>query len=187
MKRILFIMIALLVTQLVFSSLLYDFAYDFFRQRKVPEVHAKLMASVFEEESKNIPVSVDPLYILAFGMSETGFVNTFGDSGKAVGYFQLHENAVIYVANFYQDVREFKKQHRVHSELIRYPDWQLKIAYRYFYLTLKHVHNWDIVRAISAYNGRKDRYNEYVIKFFQEYSRIVKAFIEFSKSYTAFK
>ncbi|MFN6992419.1 MAG: hypothetical protein ACK4MM_06855 [Fervidobacterium sp.] len=183
MKRIFFVIIALLLTQVVFSSILYDFAYAFLKQRKVPDVHAEIMASVLEEESKNIPLSVDPLYILAFGMAETGFVNTFGDSGKAVGYFQLHENAVIYVANFYQDVREFKKQHRLHSELIRYPDWQLKIAYRYFYLTLKHVHKWDIIRAISAYNGRKDRYNEYVIKFFEEYARIVKTYTEFSKNY----
>lgn len=183
MKRFIIIMIAILLSQSIFCGVLYDFAYQFMKQKKVPEQHAKLMASVLEEESKKIPSSIDPLYIFAFGMCETGFVNTFGDNGKAVGYFQLHENAVIYVANFYEDVREFKKNNRIHSDLIKYPDWQLRIAYRYIYLILKNVHNWDIVQAIAAYNGRKDRYNQYTVNFFRYYSDIVKMYTNYLTLY----
>lgn len=187
MKRFIGFIIAIFLSQIVFCMNLYDFVYQFMVGRKVPEPHARLMASVLVEESKKIPSSIDPLYMLAFGMCETGFINTFGDNGKATGYFQLHENAVIYVANFYEDVREFKKKNRIHSDLIKYPNWQMKIAYRYIYLILKNVHNWDIVQAISAYNGRKDRYNEYTVKFFKYYSDIVSMYTKYLSLYASKK
>ena len=90
------------------------------REQKVPENHARVLAKTLEEEAAKVPDVIDPLFMLAFGLSETDFMNVFGDSGKAVGYFQLHEDAVFYVANFYDDVKEFKKQHRNHVELIQY-------------------------------------------------------------------
>lgn len=187
MKKSIVIIIAILLSQVFFCGPLYDFAYQFMKEKKVPEQHARIMAKVLEEESKKIPSSIDPLYLLAFGMCETGFVNTFGDKGKAVGYFQIHENAVIYVANFYEDVREFKKNHRIHSELIKYPDWQMRIAYRYVYLILKHVYDWDIVQAISAYNGRKERYNQYTVKFFKYYSDIINMYSKYLSLYATKK
>lgn len=176
MNKFIVVAIIVLFLETCFSGVLYNFAYQFMIEKKVPEQHARLMAFVLEEEAKSIPLSIDPLFMLAFGMCETGFVNAFGDKGKAVGYFQLHENAVIYVANFYDDVRQFKKNNRIHAELIKYPDWQLKIAYRYIYLTLKNVYNWDLIQAIAAYNGRKDRYNQYTVKFFKNYSDIVQMY-----------
>ncbi len=186
MKKLTIIILAVFLSQVVFSGVLYDFTYQFLKSRKVPEQHAVVMAKVLEEETKII-ANLDPLLVLAFGLTETGFVNTFGDNGKAVGYFQIHEDALFYVANFYEDVRIFRKSLSSHSELIRYPDWQLKIAYRYLYLTLKNVHKWDITMAISAYNGRKDRYNEYTIKFFRNYSDVINEYYQFSKSYLSRK
>ncbi|MGC8902203.1 MAG: hypothetical protein ACP5KD_02480 [Fervidobacterium sp.] len=182
MKKLLFLMLAIFISQFLFCSALYDFTYYFLKQNKVPEQHAVIMAKVLDEETKIVPSIIDPLFILAFGLTETGFVNTFGDNGKAVGYFQIHENAVFYVANFYQDVREFKAKHRSHADLIRYPDWQLRIAYRYIFLSLKNIHGWDITKAISAYNGRRDKYNEYTVKFFKNYSEIIRQYMNFNQT-----
>ncbi|HOK87959.1 MAG TPA: hypothetical protein PKI14_08195 [Fervidobacterium sp.] len=179
-KRAFVAVFAILLSQIVLGAMLQDFAYLFLIEQKVPESHAKLLAQTLEEEAEHIPESVDPLLMLAFGLSETNFMNVFGDSGKAVGYFQLHENAVFYVANFYDDVKEFKKQNRNHVDLIKHPDWQLRIAYRYMYLTLKNVHNWDIIKAISSYNGRSDKYNIYVVNFFRNYAMVVEKYLDFS-------
>ncbi len=182
MRRFLTFAVFVLLAQLVFSGELYDFAYSFMIKQKVPENHARLMAKALEEESLKIPKVVDPLFMLAFGICETGFINAIGDNGKAVGYFQLHENALFYVTNFYEDVRKFKQENRNHLSLLNYPDWQLRIAYRYFYLSLKYIFDWDIVRAISAYNGRSDRYNVYTVKFFSNYGNIVREYTEFINS-----
>ncbi|MGB4263392.1 MAG: hypothetical protein WBJ29_07640 [Fervidobacterium sp.] len=181
-KRAFVAIFAIIFAQIVFSATLQDFAYSFLREQKVPENHARVLAKTLEEEAAKVPDVIDPLFMLAFGLSETGFMNVFGDSGKAVGYFQLHEDAVFYVANFYDDVKEFKKQHRNHVDLIQYPDWQLKIAYRYIYLTLKNVHNWDIIKAVSSYNGRSTKYNEYIIKFFQNYTLVVQKYLDFTNN-----
>uniref|UniRef100_A0A7C4RXR0 Transglycosylase SLT domain-containing protein n=1 Tax=Fervidobacterium pennivorans TaxID=93466 RepID=A0A7C4RXR0_FERPE len=181
-SKILMIVLLISISNVVIAGELFEFAYVFLTSRKVPENHAKLMAKALEEESKIVPKSVDPLYILAFGLTETNFMNIFGDQGKAVGYFQIHENAVFYVANFYEDVRQFKEQHRNHAELINYPDWQVKIAYRYIYLTLHYVFDWDLARAISAYNGRLDKYNTYTVKFFNYYAKIISEYVAFLDS-----
>ncbi|AFG34458.1 hypothetical protein Ferpe_0317 [Fervidobacterium pennivorans DSM 9078] len=187
--KIIWIILLITISQTLIAGELFEFAYVFLTSRKVPENHAKLMAKALEEESKIVPKSVDPLYILAFGLTETNFMNIFGDQGKAVGYFQLHENAVFYVANFYEDIRQFKQQHRNHAELINYPDWQVRIAYRYIYLTLRYVFDWDLARAISAYNGRSDKYNIYTVKFFSYYANIINEYVSFlhSKSLSARK
>ncbi|WP_448375618.1 hypothetical protein [Fervidobacterium sp.] len=182
MKRYTILVVLFIAIDIIFAGELYDFAYNFLLKQKVPENHAAIMANVLEEEKEIIPKSVDPLYMLAFGLAETGFSNVFGDYGKAVGYFQIHESAVFYVANFYEDVREFKKKVRNHSDLINYPDWQLRIAYRYIYLSLRYMFNWDLARAISAYNGRRDKYNEYTIKFFGYYTHIIKEYMIFQNS-----
>ncbi|AMW32177.1 hypothetical protein SAMN04488510_12012 [Fervidobacterium changbaicum] len=176
------ILLLILSVNSILAGELYEFAYVFLVNHKVPENHAKLMAKALEEEAEIVPKSVDPLYMLAFGLSETNFRNIFGDQGKAVGYFQLHENAVFYVANFYDDVKQFKQQHRNHVELINHPDWQLRIAYRYIYLTLRYVFDWDLARAISAYNGRSDKYNVYTIKFFHYYTKIISEYVAFLNS-----
>lgn len=181
-KRAFVAIFAIIFAQIVFSATLQDFAYSFLREQKVLENHARVLAKTLEEEAAKVPDVIDPLFMLAFGLSETDFMNVFGDSGKAVGYFQLHEDAVFYVANFYDDVKEFKKQHRNHVDLIQYPDWQLKIAYRYIYLTLKNVHNWDIIKAVSSYNGRSTKYNEYIIKFFQNYTLVVQKYLDFTNN-----
>ncbi len=181
-KRAFVAIFAIIFAQIVFSATLQDCAYSFLREQKVLENHARVLAKTLEEEAAKVPDVIDPLFMLAFGLSETDFMNVFGDSGKAVGYFQLHEDAVFYVANFYDDVKEFKKQHRNHVDLIQYPDWQLKIAYRYIYLTLKNVHNWDIIKAVSSYNGRSTKYNEYIIKFFQNYTLVVQKYLDFTNN-----
>lgn len=164
---------------LAFSGVLVEFAFTVLREYGVPERDARIIATTLEEESKIVPSAVDPLMIIAFGLVESMFRNIVGDKGKAVGYFQLHEPAVIYVANFYEDVREFKRNHRKHSDLLDFPDWQTRIAYRYVYLTLKNVYRWDLLRTISAYNGRSDRYNVYVERFFRFYSELVSRFTRF--------
>ncbi|ODN30652.1 hypothetical protein [Fervidobacterium thailandense] len=164
---------------LAFSGVLQEFTFAILRKYGVPERDARLIAVTLEEESKIVPGAVDPLMMVAFGLVESMFRNKVGDNGKAIGYFQLHEAAVFYVANFYKDVREFKQIHRKHVDLLNYPDWQLKIAYRYVYLTLKNVYNGDILRTISAYNGRSDRYNVYVERFFRFYSELISEFTRF--------
>ncbi|WP_448385038.1 hypothetical protein [Fervidobacterium sp.] len=180
--KIIWIILLISTSNTLVAGELFEFAYVFLTSRKVPENHAKLMAKALEEESKIVPKSVDPLYILAFGLTETNFMNIFGDQGKAVGYFQIHENAVFYVANFYEDVRQFKQQHRNHAELINYPDWQVRITYRYIYLTLRYVFDWDLARAISAYNGRSDKYNIYTVKFFNYYANVINEYVTFLNS-----
>lgn len=174
-------LLACLIPAFLSAGALAEFAYIIFKENKVPDRDAKLMSSALEEESQRIPSAVDPLMIIAFAYAESLFRNVYGDHGKAVGYFQLHENAVLYVANFYDDVRQFKRTHRPHAELMKYPDWQLRIAYRYVFLTLKHVFNWDLVRTISAYNGRSSRYNVYIERFFKFYAEIVSRYVHFTK------
>uniref|UniRef100_A0A7V4KC50 Transglycosylase SLT domain-containing protein n=1 Tax=Fervidobacterium pennivorans TaxID=93466 RepID=A0A7V4KC50_FERPE len=180
--KIIWIILLISISNTLIAGELFEFAYMFLTSHKVPENHAKLMAKALEEESKIVPKSVDPLYILAFGLTETNFMNIFGDQGKAVGYFQLHESAVFYVANFYEDVKQFKRQYRNHAELINYPDWQVRIAYRYIYLTLRYVFDWDLARAISAYNGRTDKYNIYTVKFFSYYANVISEYVAFLNS-----
>ncbi|WP_448378219.1 hypothetical protein [Fervidobacterium sp.] len=180
--KIIWIILLISISNTLVAGELFEFAYVFLTSRKVPENHAKLMAKALEEESKIVPKSVDPLYILAFGLTETNFMNIFGDQGKAVGYFQIHENAVFYVANFYEDIKQFKRQHRNHAELINYPDWQVRITYRYIYLTLRYVFDWDLARAISAYNGRSDKYNIYTVKFFNYYANVINEYVTFLNS-----
>uniref|UniRef100_A0A7C4GFE2 Lytic transglycosylase domain-containing protein n=1 Tax=Fervidobacterium thailandense TaxID=1008305 RepID=A0A7C4GFE2_9BACT len=162
-----------------FSGVLGEFAFTVLREYGVPERDAQIIARTLEEESKIVPSAVDPLMVIAFGLVESMFRNIVGDNGKAIGYFQLHEAAVIYVANFYEDVRQYKRNHRKHSELLNFPDWQTRIAYRYVYLTLKNVCKWDLLSTISAYNGRSDRYNMYVERFFRFYSELISRFARF--------
>jgi len=184
MKKFIVLFAIIIMINTILAGVLYDFTYNFLIEQKIPQKHALLIAKTLEEEANLIPKSVDPLYLIAFGLTETQFSNVFGDYGKAVGYFQLHESAVFYVANFYDDVKEFKKSVRNHSDLINFPDWQVRIAYRYIYLSLRYIFNWDLTRTISAYNGRRDKYNEYTKKFFSYYSFVIKEYMEFENSLT---
>ncbi|MEN6515446.1 MAG: hypothetical protein ABFC87_03430, partial [Fervidobacterium sp.] len=84
-KRAFVAIFAIIFAQIVFSATLQDFAYSFLREQKVPENHARVLAKTLEEEAAKVPDVIDPLFMLAFGLSETDFMNVFGDSGKAVG------------------------------------------------------------------------------------------------------
>ncbi|MGB9615018.1 MAG: hypothetical protein ACPL3B_05920, partial [Fervidobacterium sp.] len=65
MKKLLFLMLAIFISQFLFCSALYDFTYYFLKQNKVPEQHAVIMAKVLDEETKIVPSIIDPLFILA--------------------------------------------------------------------------------------------------------------------------
>ncbi len=179
MRKFLITLLTVISFSIGFSDgKLLNFIETVLLENKVPNEHAMKIAQVIVEESKNIP-QIDPFLVLALGFAETSFRNVYGDGGNAVGYFQLHQDAVFYVANFYEDVRQYKRENRVHQDLMKYPDWQTRIAYRYLYLKWKNVFNQDIILTISRYNGRKDKYNTYIAKVLKIFGEYVERYAKF--------
>ena len=119
----------------------------------LPEERALLLYQIIEEEYQMCP-EINPLIVLAIIKTESDFRNVYGDNGKAVGYMQIHQETMWYVANFYPDIAEFTNRIKF-SDLIRFPGYQIRIGYRYLCLIHRFICDNDIVCTISRYNGDK--------------------------------
>ena len=133
----------------------YDYTYQVARYYGVSQSRAHLIARTVAEEYEHLP-SVPYQIFVALIVSESNFRNVFGDSGNAVGYCQLHESAVWYVAAFDPNIKKLTS-HIKHKELIKFPELQIRIGYRYLYLIMKNLVNWNIIDALNYWNN-SDRY-----------------------------
>lgn len=88
----------------------------------------ELAEAIFEECNK---FSVPASWVVVLIVAESNVKNVLGDGGEAVGYFQLHKEAVWYVSYYF---KEFRKYNKDHTLLIYNPIDQVKIAVRYIYL-----------------------------------------------------
>lgn len=138
----------------------------------LPEARAQTIYDALIEEHEQCS-EVDPVIVLAIMGTETGFKNVIGDNGKAVGYMQLHREAVWYVNNFYPDVKKFYKKIKKHDDLIKFPVMQIRIGYRYLCLLTKNC-GGNVLCAIERYNGSK----EYVGRVLEWMQRIWKLVVK---------
>lgn len=135
----------------------FNFTYNVALKYGVSQERAKLIAETVAEEFEHFPAVPYQVFV-ALIVSESGFRNVYGDSGKAVGYCQLHQSAVWYVSNFFPDIREKIKKIPEHSELIKYPALQIKIAYRYLYLIMRNITSYNIIEALNFWNNNPKYY-----------------------------
>ena len=119
----------------------------------LPEERALLLYQVIEEEYSHCP-EIEPLIVLSIIKTESDFRNIEGDHGHAIGYMQLHKEALWYVANFYPDIQKFTKRIKF-TDLIKFPAMQIRIGYRYLCLINHFICEGDLVCTISRYNGDK--------------------------------
>lgn len=113
---------------------IYDGIVDAYKYSPQAKVHAIEMVALLEVESAG--------------------KNVMGDDGHAVGYFQLHWEAIWFVWSYFSHLKrpEFKRQPL--EVFIYFPYTQARIATLYLYL-LKLRFGED---AYSAYNGWNDAY-----------------------------
>lgn len=143
-----------------------DFIYDYFMfERNLPQKEAFLMASTIYNDS--VAFNIEPLLILSIMETETNVRNVVGDNGDAIGYFQLHVDAVYYVSNFFPYISNKIKIIGSHDNLIKYPVLQAKIAIRYLYLMKQNTE--DIILSLGRYNGQTDYINKYSVKVLNNY------------------
>ncbi len=117
-------------------------------QKRAEEIDEVLL-----EEYSQCP-QINPFVVLGVILTESSFKNVYGDHGNAIGYMQLHADAINYVASFYEDVRMFaRKIKHDYRELIQFPVWQIRIGYRYLCLLYRYRAEGDIVTTLWYYNG----------------------------------
>ncbi|HDK26119.1 MAG TPA: hypothetical protein ENG48_03355 [Candidatus Atribacteria bacterium] len=127
----------------------------------------KFFTDTILQESSDL--HLDPLLILALMKAESNYKNVFGDSGKAVGYFQLHKNAVVFVQRFYPELEYVK-----HENLPRLLKAQIQIACRYIWLINTYITFGNIRATLDRWNGSKPygqlsfRVLTYYAEFLQE-------------------
>ena len=166
--RKLIIAVLVLVSVFVIASN-YDEAYQY--AYKAAELYgisvsrAKLLAKTVAEEYERFP-QVPYQVFVALIVSESSFKNLYGDGGDAVGYCQLHKSAVWYVANFFPEIKERVKKIE-HDDLIKFPELQIRIGYRYLYLILRYITDWNIVRALNYWNNSNKYYQRvfYIVDY----------------------
>lgn len=146
--------------------------YQFLVDYGMSPENAKLVADVLEQEHRRDP-SVRLDFMIALMYTESAFRNVLGDDGKSVGYFQLTKEAVWYVAYYDEEVARFYRQLKSHTELLNFPDWQARIAYRYVSLLLKA--RGDYVSAMELWNGKG--------YFFVVHAKWTELFAELPRSY----
>jgi len=120
------------------------------------------------EESRDL--HLDPLLILALMKAESGYKNIYGDSGLAVGYFQLHKNAVQYVQRFYPELEYVK-----HENLPKLLKAQIQIACRYIWLINTYISEGNIRATLDRWNGSKPygQLSFRVLTYYAEFLQIV--------------
>ena len=112
--------------------------------------------------------NIDPETIFFLAIAETGLKNIYGDNGDAVGYFQLHKEAVWFVKERYQ----LKNVPKNHKDLINNVDLQIQIAVRYFhYLLAKYGSKEAALKHWNGSDGFVKYYNEvasYINRLFKK-------------------
>lgn len=158
-KKIILSILTILVSTTIFSNNMYNEAFNYtYKVAKyyhVREERAKLIAQTVAEEYERFPQVPYQIFV-ALIVSESGFKNLYGDSGHAVGYCQLHESATEYVALFFPEFKHILSSIS-HDDLIKFPQLQIRIAYRYLYLIMKNITNNNIVKALNFWNN-SDKY-----------------------------
>ncbi|ABR30412.1 hypothetical protein [Thermosipho melanesiensis] len=134
----------------------YQYTYKVAKYYGVSEQRARLIACTVSEEYEKFPQVPYQIFV-ALIVSESGFKNLYGDSGHAVGYCQLHKSAVDYVTTFFPSLKD-KIKNIPHDELIKFPRLQIRIAYRYLYLILKNITNYNIVETLNFWNNSSNYY-----------------------------
>lgn len=113
---------------------------------------AKELAEVIAKECEKFSVPASWMVVLL--IAESNGKNVIGDNGKAVGYFQLHQETVWYVSHYFPEFRKYNKNHTL---LLYNPADQVRIAVRYIYLL--DLCSFD--EAVKRWNpGRPDYYTD---------------------------
>lgn len=153
-------------------NVLSNFIHEYINERIDDKYLADFLSKHILDEA--IELNMDPLLVLAIIEVESSFRNVYGDGGDAVGFMQIHQNAVWYVISYNPDLRERYKLIGSHDNLIKYPGLQISIGMRY----LKYMQDRsDFVMGISMYNGRNTRYNQYSNKVLKVYNNIVNEYL----------
>jgi hypothetical protein len=158
-KKATVILITVLLALSIFSNEFqsaYYFTYKVARYYGVSHERASILANTVAEEYEKHPQVPYQMFV-ALIVSESGFKNVYGDAGKAVGYCQLHEASAWYVATFYPEIRAVLKKIR-YEDLIKFPELQIRIGYRYLYLIMKNITNWNIIEALNYWNNSHTYY-----------------------------
>jgi len=127
-------------------------------EKRAQELLDGIYDGIEDAKEFNSIIKVHPIEMIAILEAESSGKNIMGDEGKAVGYFQLHWEAIWFVWSYFPHLKreEFKKQPL--SVFIDFPYTQARLATLYLYL-LKIQFGDD---AYSAYNGWNDAYAEQI-------------------------
>ena len=128
-----------------FGDSVQDIMYSELRPN-MSEWRTQFFIKTITEESRDL--HLDPLLILALMKAESRYKNVVGDHGEAIGYFQLHDNAVAYVQRFYPDLAYV--QHKNLSKLLKA---QIQIACRYIRLINVFITDGNIRATLDRWNG----------------------------------
>ena len=137
---------------LILLTIGFSYQIDTFQEKMIKicsaygmnDERAQLFSSTLIEECTLF--NMNPLIMFVLAIAESGLKNTFGDGGGAVGYFQLHKEAVWFVATKYGlTVPEN------HKDLIYFPELQIKIAIRYMHYLMERYGTMD--KALEMWNG----------------------------------
>lgn len=123
---------------------------------------AKLFTATLIEECTKLNIDYFPVFVLA--VAETNLKNVVGDNGKAVGYFQLHKEAVWFVKHRYGI-----NVGRNHTDLLYNVELQIMIAVRYFHYLLTRYNS--VEQAVIRWNGKEEYLHYY--KAVENYIRSV--------------
>ncbi|EKF49835.1 hypothetical protein H17ap60334_03810 [Thermosipho africanus H17ap60334] len=157
-NRLLFTLLLILSAGILFGNLYtdaYNYTYKVAKYYGVNDERAKVIAQTVAEEYEKFPQVPYQIFVAVI-VSESGFKNLYGDSGHAVGYCQLHESATDYVALFFPEIKHILSKIS-HDDLIKFPALQIRIAYRYLYLIMKNITNYNIIKALNFWNN-SDKY-----------------------------
>ncbi len=95
-----------------------------------------------------------PLEMVALLEAESAGKNIFGDGGEAIGYFQLHKEAIWYVWAYFPHLKPESFKGRSIKELLYFPYLQARIATIYFSMMKERYGN----NAPKMYNGGSQAY-----------------------------
>jgi hypothetical protein len=157
--KMMIIVYMILISMISFSNLYtdaYDYTYKVAKYYGVADERAKLIAKAVAEEYEKFPQVPYQIFVAVI-VSESGFKNLYGDNGYAVGYCQLHQTSIWYVNNFFPEIRNITKRIS-HKDLIKFPELQIKIGYRYLYLIMKNITNYNIIEALNFWNNSPTYY-----------------------------
>lgn len=137
---------------------------------------AQILYQTIEQELSKYP-EFSTLDILCLMGIETNGKNIFGDHNKAIGYFQLHKEAIYYVWSYYPELGREKFISHPIKNLIYFPKLQVRLSLSYLHLLYLRTH--DKEKAIAWYNGDKYNTNHYYTKFLS-YKKYILALVSYN-------